>query len=61
MASLTFIGRDINHSPSPCGKGLGVGVVPLGERSPGFTTPIPLPSPQGGREEHKQIPSSEPA
>jgi excinuclease ABC subunit C len=38
-------------SPPPCGEELEVGVAPLGEPSPGRTTPIPLPSPQGGREE----------
>ncbi|QEL25833.1 excinuclease ABC subunit UvrC [Bosea sp. F3-2] len=38
-------------SPPPGGEELEVGVVPPGERSPSGTTPIPLPSPQGGREE----------
>lgn len=37
-------------SPPPCGEELEVGVARLGEVSPSGTTPIPLPSPQGGRE-----------
>jgi excinuclease ABC subunit C len=37
-------------SPPPCGEELEVGVAQLGETAPSGTTPIPLPSPQGGRE-----------
>lgn len=37
-------------SPPPCGEELEVGVAPPDEQSPSGTTPIPLPSPQGGRE-----------
>jgi excinuclease ABC subunit C len=41
-------------SPPPCEEELEVGVAPLGDRSPSGTTPVPLPSPQGGREEPDQ-------
>ncbi|MDP3406898.1 excinuclease ABC subunit UvrC [Bosea sp. (in: a-proteobacteria)] len=37
-------------SPPPCEEELEVGVAPLGEPPTGGTTPIPLPSPQAGRE-----------
>lgn len=36
-------------SPPPCGEELEVGGAQLGETVPSGTTPIPLPSPQGGR------------
>jgi hypothetical protein len=49
MSGFAFTRRDAD-SPPPCGEGLGVGVAPLGERRASGTTPIPLPSPQGGRE-----------
>ena len=50
-----------NSSLPPCGEGMGMGVVPLGEgstneHSPGGTTPTSLSSPQRGRE----APSSAP-
>jgi hypothetical protein len=35
----------------PCGGGMGWGVVQSGTDSPYFTTPTPIPSPQGGGEE----------
>jgi excinuclease ABC subunit C len=41
-------------SPPPCEEELEVGVAPLGEASPGETTPIPPASPQGGREAPSQ-------
>lgn len=37
-------------SPPPCGEELEVGGAQPGEVAPSGTTPIPLPSPQGGRE-----------
>jgi excinuclease ABC subunit C len=38
-------------SPPPCGEGLGVGVVPPGDRSPSGTTPLSISPPQEEREE----------
>jgi excinuclease ABC subunit C len=42
-------------SPPPCEEELEVGVAPLGEASPGETTPIPLASPREGREAPSQV------
>jgi excinuclease ABC subunit C len=45
------VGTPSTDSPPPCGEELEVGVAPPGEPSPGGTTPLPIPPPQGGREE----------
>jgi hypothetical protein len=42
----------ICNSPTPCGEGLGVGVLRFGTSVLYGTTPHPNPPPQGGRESH---------
>lgn len=50
FARLAKEAGTVTGSPLPCGEELKVGVAPLGEPSPGGTTPILLPSPPRGRE-----------
>ncbi len=55
------VGTPSTDSPPPCGEELEVGVAPPGEPSPGGTTPLPIPPPQGGREELDPLQSDDAA